>query len=114
VKQTAKLEPASQKKTVSQPDAAAPAGREDRHKSLAVLEDEERHIRDDKNLSREERTVLLQTIWRKQLAVMGQPPDAAGKSAPSKGAGKAASPAGSAPIQTAEPRPPETPKATDT
>jgi hypothetical protein len=114
VKQTAKLEPASQKKTVSQPDAAAPAGREDRHKSLAVLEDEERHIRDDKNLSREERTVLLQTIWRKQLAVMGQPPDAAGKSTPSKGAGKAASPAGSAPIQTAEPRPPETPKATDT
>ena len=116
VKQTAKLEPASQKKTVSQP-GAAPTGRDDRRKSLAVLEDEERLIRDDKSLSREERAVLLQSIWRKQLAAMGLPPDAAGKSTPAKGARKAAPPtpsAGPEPVQTAEPRPPAMPEATDT
>jgi len=108
VKQTAKLEPASQKKTIPQPDTATPAGREDRHKSLAVLEDEERSIRDDQQLSRQERIILLQSIWRKQLAVMGLPPDAAGKSTE-----KATPSTKQIPIQTAEPSPPAS-GATDT
>ena len=107
VQQTAKVEPAGQQKTVAQSDADP----KERRKNLTALEDEERRIRDDKSLSREENKILLQAIWRKQLAVMGLPPDAAGK-APSRK--KAAAPEKPAPIETAEPRPPTPPEATDT
>ena len=104
VQQTAKLEPASQQKTVAQPGAQKG---DERRKSLAALEDEERSIRNDKNLSREERAVLLQSIWGKQLSVMGRPPGAAGKASPP------APPTKQVPIQTAEPNPPA-PGTTDT
>ena len=80
---------------------------DERRKSLAALEDEERSIRNDKNLSREERAVLLQSIWGKQLSVMGRPPGAAGKASPP------APPTKQVPIQTAEPNPPA-PGTTDT
>ena len=107
VQQAAKAEPAGQQKTVAQSDADP----KERRKNLTALEDEERRIRDDKSLSREENKILLHAIWRKQLAVMGLPPDAAGKAPSGK---KADAPAKSAPIQTAEPRPPTPPEATDT
>jgi hypothetical protein len=52
---------------------ATPSVSTDR-KSLAALEDEELHIRQDSSLSKAERSVRLQEVWNRQLVAMGKSP----------------------------------------
>ncbi|MEI6032969.1 MAG: hypothetical protein WCS65_01660 [Verrucomicrobiae bacterium] len=90
VQQAARPEPASQKNAATQPEPDQGSG--GGGKSLVVLEEEELRIRNDKNLSRAERMVLLSAIWREQLKVMRLPQPAPRKTAPKQGARKPASP----------------------
>jgi hypothetical protein len=87
---------------------ATPSVSTDR-KSLAALEDEELHIRQDSSLSKAERSVRLQDVWNRQLVAMGKSPIYKVSLPPAKPAPVSAEKAQATPTPTPVPAPSTTP-----